>query len=56
MIKAFLRDEKAQGMTEYILLVFLIALVAYIGVQMFGGKVNQSFEHATSKLDDATPN
>ncbi|OQA91590.1 MAG: hypothetical protein BWY26_00795 [Elusimicrobia bacterium ADurb.Bin231] len=52
-MKRFFKEEKAQGMTEYVLLVFLIALLAYMGVQTFGGKVNQSFTRAGSKLDQA---
>lgn len=53
MLKQFLNDERAQGMTEYVLLVFLIALLAYVAVRTFGGTVKNSFNDASKKLKDA---
>lgn len=50
MIKRFLKDERAQGMTEYVLLVFLIAIFAYAAVQKFGKKVSTRFNDAEKKL------
>jgi len=46
----FLKDENAQGMTEYVLLVFLIAIAAYFGVQMFGGKMAAAYDRGTDRL------
>mgnify|MGYP000636765316 CR=1 FL=1 len=46
--------SKAQGMTEYILLVFLIALVAYVGVTHFGTKVRGKFLGAGNKVQGLT--
>lgn len=54
MLKRFLKDERAQGMTEYVLVVFLIALLAFVAVQLFGGKVKNAFNKAGTKLDQAT--
>ena len=42
-MRAFIREEKAAGMTEYILIVFLIALVAYVTVKEFGKTVSGRF-------------
>ena len=47
---SFLRDDGAQGMTEYVLLVFLIALAAYFGVQMYGGKMAAAYDRGTARL------
>jgi len=50
MLKKLLKDERAQGMTEYVLLVFLIAIAAYAAVQKFGTKVTKKFTEAETKL------
>ena len=47
---SFLRGEKAQGMTEYVLLVVLIALVAYFGLLMYGGKMRTAYDRGTAHL------
>ncbi len=49
----FLKDERGQGMTEYILLVFLIAILAYVAVQFFGGTVKNAFNNAATKVKNA---
>jgi len=49
----FLTEEKAQGMTEYILLVFLIALLAYAMVKVFGDTVKNAFNSGARKLRNA---
>ncbi|MBI5573068.1 MAG: Flp family type IVb pilin [Elusimicrobia bacterium] len=54
MLKRLLKNERAQGMTEYVLVVFLIALLAFVAVQLFGGKVKNAFNKAGTKLDQAT--
>ncbi|MCP4481808.1 MAG: Flp family type IVb pilin [bacterium] len=38
-----LRRKKGQGMTEYILIVALIALVAVASIQLFGEKIKERF-------------
>jgi len=53
MRENFLRDETAQSMTEYILLIFLIAIVAFFGVRMYGGKIKKGFTVGTTMLRDA---
>ncbi len=49
----FLRDERGQGMTEYILLVFLIAILAYVAVQFFGGTIKNAFNSAAKRVKSA---
>ncbi|MDR0675967.1 MAG: hypothetical protein LBF97_02880 [Elusimicrobiota bacterium] len=41
---------KAQGMTEYILIVALIALVAVGAIQIFGEKIKSKVEAVTEAL------
>jgi len=52
-MRAFIREEKAAGMTEYILIVFLIALVAYVTVKEFGKTVSGRFIGAGNKVESA---
>jgi Flp pilus assembly pilin Flp len=42
----FLRDRTGQGLTEYILIIVVIAILAYFSVQMFGGKVGEAARRA----------
>ena len=56
----FLKDKifrrktvNGAGMVEYILLVFLIALVAYIGVQQYGLAVRNRWLSANRKVQSA---
>ena len=53
MFKKLLKDSKAQGMTEYVLMIFLIAILAYAAVQLFGGKIKNAFTKAGDKIDSA---
>jgi Flp pilus assembly pilin Flp len=57
MIKRFLKNRnnrKGQGMTEYVLIVFLIAILAYAAVELFGGKIKTAFETGAKKIGTAT--
>ena len=36
MIRRFLNDESGQGMTEYILIIALIAVVCVLSIKVFG--------------------
>ncbi|MFH1353411.1 MAG: hypothetical protein ABIH68_07560 [bacterium] len=42
--------EDGQGMTEYILLVFLIALVCVFGIRMYGGKIKKGYSVGSETL------
>lgn len=54
MIKNTLRrrNKRAQGMTEYIIIVGLIAIFVIGAVKAFGGKVNEGFDASTGKVGD----
>ena len=44
------RMKRSQGMTEYIIIVGLIAIFVIVAVQKFGGTVNEGFEKSEGKL------
>jgi len=44
------RMKRSQGMTEYIIIVGLIAIFVIVAVQKFGGTVNEGFEKSEEKL------
>lgn len=50
----FFQEESGQGMTEYILLVFLIAILAYLAVEIFGKRIRGSFISAGNKVQGIT--
>ncbi|MCD6422869.1 MAG: hypothetical protein J7L42_01965 [Elusimicrobia bacterium] len=52
-MRNFFKEEKAAGMTEYILIVFLIALLAYLAVKNFGKTVSGRFIAAGNKVESA---
>lgn len=44
------KSQRGQGMTEYILLVALIAIAAIAAVRYFGGKTKEGFENAADAV------
>ena len=44
------KNQKGQGMTEYIILVALIAIVAIGAVRFFGEKTEEGFQQAGEAL------
>jgi len=50
MLRKFFKDEGGQGMTEYILIIALIAVVCIAGIQMFGGQISQLIVKSTQKI------
>ena len=48
------RNQKGQGMTEYIVLVALIAVVAIAAVRFFGQKTKEGFEKAGQSIGGVT--
>ncbi|MEW6557280.1 MAG: hypothetical protein AB1349_07995 [Elusimicrobiota bacterium] len=42
--------NKAQSMTEYILVIFLIAILAYLAVETFGKRIRYGFISAGNKV------
>ncbi|WP_102348665.1 Flp family type IVb pilin [Bacillus sp. Marseille-P3661] len=53
-IKKFFKEEEGQGMTEYGLILGLIALAAVIAMTTMGGEISKKFEEITSKITGAT--
>lgn len=51
MLKKFIRDESGQGLSEYLLLVALIALAVIGAAFLFGDKIVALFTKATNCLD-----
>jgi len=51
IVRDLIRQEKAQGLVEYILIVALIALVAIGAVRLFGGKIASWFQGSADKLE-----
>ena len=49
-LRAFARNEEAQDLIEYALLVGLISLVAVAAVTMAGGSVNTIFTNIAASL------
>ncbi|MFT4416834.1 Flp family type IVb pilin [Fredinandcohnia humi] len=49
-IKQFFTEEKGQGMTEYGLILGLIALAAVAAMTLFGTEISEKFGEVTEKL------
>ena len=49
-IMNFLREEEGQGMTEYIIIVGVIAILLIIVAYKYGGEVKNLFTSATNEL------
>jgi pilus assembly protein Flp/PilA len=49
----FLKLKKGQGMTEYILIIALIAVLVIGAVKVFGGKVKKGFADSSEKIGTA---
>jgi len=45
---------RGQGMTEYILIVVLIAVAALVTVKMFGGKIKGLFQKSADTIESGT--
>ena len=45
-----IRFKKGQGMVEYVLMIFLIAFLAYIAIETFGKKIRYGFLSAGNKV------
>ena len=45
-----IRFKKGQGMVEYVLMIFLIAFLAYIAIETFGKRIRYGFISAGNKV------
>ena len=50
LLKDFLKDETGQGLTEYLLVVALIALATIIGMNNAATKITSAFNTLGNKL------
>lgn len=50
------RDERGQGMTEYVIILVAIAVVCIAIAVSFGGKIKGLFETADSEIDNVDSN
>jgi len=50
------RDERGQGMTEYVIILVAIAVVCIAIAVQFGGKIKALFETADSEIDTVDQN
>jgi Flp pilus assembly pilin Flp len=51
-----LRNRRAQGMTEYIIIVGLIAILLIAAVKAFKGSVQGAFDAGTQKIQSEVTN
>jgi len=47
-----LRRRRGQGMTEYIIIVGLIAILLISAVELFKGKLEETYNKSTKAIDD----
>ncbi len=50
------RDERGQGMTEYVIILVAIAVVCIAIAVQFGGKIKDLFTTADSEIDTVDAN
>ena len=50
--RQLLKDERGQGLTEYILLVSLIAIALIVITKFFGREIQMVFRKAADSLDE----
>ena len=53
LMKGIIFGEEGQGMTEYILIVVLIAIAAIVAFQYFRGKLETKVKGAADELEKA---
>ena len=51
LLKRFHEDEEGQGMTEYIIILVLIAIFVILVVKIFGKKIKGLFGQSTNALN-----
>lgn len=51
MINTLVKNQRGQGMTEYVIILVSIAIVCIAIAVQFGGKIQELFETADTELD-----
>lgn len=54
-IKKFIKEEEGQGMTEYGLILGLVAIAAVVALTTMGDTLKEKFEIIIEKLKGTTP-
>ncbi|PKN02078.1 MAG: Flp family type IVb pilin [Elusimicrobia bacterium HGW-Elusimicrobia-1] len=54
MLKKLIHGEEAQGLTEYILIIALIAVVCVASLRLFGSQIKDLIVRSTRKIKDET--
>ena len=54
MLKKLIYGEEAQGLTEYILIIALIAVVCVAALRLFGSQIKDLITRSTRKIKDET--
>lgn len=54
LLKRLWQEETGQDLTEYALLIVLIALVAVVAMKSFGSAVSDTFSNAAANLTSST--
>ena len=45
------RDERGQGMAEYIIIVILVAIIVLVAIRLFGRSIFNQFTNAQQEVD-----
>ena len=56
MINKLIKNQRGQGMTEYVIILVSIAVVCIAIAVQFGGKIEELFETADSEIDTVDAN
>ena len=56
MINKLIKNQRGQGMTEYVIILVSIAIVCIAIAVQFGGKIEELFETADSEIDTVDAN
>ncbi len=54
MLRKLWSDESGQGMTEYILIIALIAVICIVALQAFGAQIKDLIVKSTRRIKDDT--
>jgi len=54
MLKNLIYSEDAQSMTEYILIVALVAVICVVAIKLFGKQVLEMIQKSTDKIQKET--
>lgn len=54
MLRKLWSDESGQGMTEYILIIALIAVVCVVAIKAFGAQIKDLIQKSTRRIKDDT--